>query len=180
MNTNETVEVGPSIDAMAGTASVVFETPIGWVRGVANDRAIVSFGFIDGVPNESDASDTTRGASELLATLRREIDAYFRRELRVFSVPCDAPGTEFHRIVWRELRLIPWGKTISYAELAERVGNPSAVRAVGGANARNPIAILVPCHRVIGASGMLTGYAGGLERKRALLEIEHGSGLFTA
>ncbi len=105
----------------------------------------------------------------------RVIDAltrYFSGELRQFKLPLAPDGTPFQRRVWDELTRIPYGETISYGELARRLGDPSAVRAVGRANGANPIAIVVPCHRVIGADGTLTGYAGGLERKRALLELE--------
>jgi methylated-DNA-[protein]-cysteine S-methyltransferase len=87
-------------------------------------------------------------------------------------------GTPFQRQVWQELEKIPYGVTISYGELARRIGNPAAVRAVGLANGRNPVSIVVPCHRVIGANGTLTGYGGGLERKRWLLELERGGELF--
>ncbi len=153
-------------------ASVEFETPLGLVRGIATDRAIVKFGFVDSRTDHGVPAALSGPAAGLLVTLRQEVEAYFRGQLREFSVPCDAPGTEFHRRVWSELRRIPFGETISYAALARRIGNPSAIRAVGGANARNPIAILVPCHRVIGASGSMTGFAAGIERKRRLLEIE--------
>jgi len=92
--------------------------------------------------------------------------------LRVFSVPLDMQGTEFQRSVWNHLMRIPYGETRSYAQVAEAVGRPKAVRAVGAANGSNPVAIIVPCHRVIGASGKLTGYGGGLPLKKRLLELE--------
>jgi methylated-DNA-[protein]-cysteine S-methyltransferase len=101
-----------------------------------------------------------------------QLQAYFEGELTVFDLPLAAPGSPFQITVWRELRNIAFGDTISYAELARRIGRPTASRAVGHANARNPLSIIVPCHRVIGADHSLTGYAGGLERKRALLEHE--------
>jgi methylated-DNA-[protein]-cysteine S-methyltransferase len=108
------------------------------------------------------------------AAVRAQLDAYFRGELRAFDVNVAPRGTEFQRRVWDELRRIPYGETISYRALAERIGRPAAVRAVGRANATNPIPILVPCHRVIGADGSLTGYAGGMDAKRTLLELEAG------
>lgn len=106
--------------------------------------------------------------------LRARLEAYFAGDLDALSAieVRPASGTAFQRRVWEELRRIPAGETISYAELARRIGRPSAVRAVGAANGRNPIALVVPCHRVIGKDGSLTGYAGGLERKRWLLEHE--------
>lgn len=107
-----------------------------------------------------------------LAEPRKQLRAYFAGELRDFELPLAAQGTPFQQGVWRELRAIPYGETISYGELARRVGQPAAARAVGLANGRNPIAIVVPCHRVIGANGSLTGYGGGLARKRWLLAHE--------
>ena len=106
------------------------------------------------------------------AEARRQMEAYFAGELTEFDLPLNMTGTEFQKTVWRELLNIPFGVTISYGELAERVGNPSASRAVGAANGRNPISIIVPCHRVIGSNGKLTGYGGGIERKEWLLAHE--------
>ena len=106
------------------------------------------------------------------AEARRQMEAYFAGELTEFDLPLNMIGTEFQKTVWRELLNIPFGVTISYGELAERVGNSSASRAVGAANGRNPISIIVPCHRVIGSNGKLTGYGGGIERKEWLLAHE--------
>lgn len=103
---------------------------------------------------------------------RRQLEEYFAGERREFSLALEAIGSPFQRRVWQELRLIPYGETASYGELARRIGNSRAVRAVGLANGRNPISIIVPCHRVIGANGTLTGYGGGVERKRFLLTLE--------
>jgi methylated-DNA-[protein]-cysteine S-methyltransferase len=108
----------------------------------------------------------------LLAEARAQLAAYFAGERATFALPLAARGTPFQARVWAALCGIAPGETISYAELARRVGHPTAVRAVGGANARNPLAIVVPCHRVIGAGGALTGFAGGVERKRWLLAHE--------
>lgn len=107
-----------------------------------------------------------------LAEARRQLAAYFAGELTEFDLPLNLIGTEFQKTVWQELQSIPYGVTISYRELAERVGNPNSSRAVGAANGRNPISIIVPCHRVIGANGKLTGYGGGMERKEWLLAHE--------
>ena len=101
-----------------------------------------------------------------------QLDAYFAGDLTTFDVEVESTGTEFQQLVWSGLRDIPYGETWSYLELATHIGRPSAVRAVGLANGRNPVPIIVACHRVIGADGSLTGYAGGVERKRALLELE--------
>jgi len=110
----------------------------------------------------------------VLAEARRQLDTYFAGNLSAFDLPLDPAGTPFQVQVWQQLTRIPYGQTISYGELARRIENPSASRAVGLANGRNPIAVIVPCHRVIGADGSLTGFGGGLDRKRALLSLEQG------
>lgn len=109
-----------------------------------------------------------------LRQARTQLRAYFAEELRQFELPLQPQGTEFQQRVWSELLNIPYGDTISYGELALRIGQPTASRAVGLANGRNPISIIVPCHRVVGANGSLTGYGGGLARKRWLLDHERG------
>lgn len=112
------------------------------------------------------------GSDPVLQATGEELDAYFSGALRAFSIPLRAPGTSFQESVWDELRRVPWGTTTTYAALAERLGRPGAARAVGRANGDNRIAILLPCHRVVGSDGKLTGYGGGLWRKRRLLELE--------
>jgi methylated-DNA-[protein]-cysteine S-methyltransferase len=104
--------------------------------------------------------------------VQSQLKAYFAGTLHVFDLPLAGHGTEFQQMVWKALRKIPYGSTQTYGELAKRVGNPNASRAVGMANGRNPIGIIVPCHRVIGTNGTLTGYAGGVQRKQWLLEHE--------
>jgi len=108
--------------------------------------------------------------------VKRQLEEYFAGERTIFDIPLAPEGAPFEREVWRALEEIPYGETVSYGEIARRVGQPTAARAVGTANGRNPIAVIVPCHRVIGADGSLTGYGGGLERKRLLLELERGQG----
>ena len=105
----------------------------------------------------------------------KQLDAYFAGELKDFDVPLDMQGTDFQKLVWKQLTAIPYGETWSYGEMAAAIGKPTASRAVGHANGRNPVSIIVPCHRVIGSSGRLVGYGGGLDRKRALLELEGAS-----
>lgn len=117
-----------------------------------------------------------------LPDLARQLDEFFKGTRRTFDLVLAPEGTEFQKRVWAELLKIPFGETIGYGELAQRIGNPSASRAVGHANSKNPIALIVPCHRVIGANGTLTGYAGGLELKHKLLAWERSfrePGLFT-
>ena len=115
-------------------------------------------------------------AEEPFADLCEQLDEYFAGERCEFDLELDPHGTEFERRVWDALRQIPYGETEAYGELAERIGHPGRARAVGAANGANPIAVVIPCHRVIGADGKLTGYAGGLERKRLLLELESPPG----
>ena len=147
------------------------DTPLGtFVGAVDACGAVVALDFEAGgrVVRLTDAvEDRTR-----LEPLARALQRYFAGELQRFDLPLAAAGTPFQRRVWDELVRIPYGTTIGYAELARRIGAPRAVRAVGGANGANPIPILVPCHRVIGSDGSLTGFGGGLTRKRALLELE--------
>jgi AraC family transcriptional regulator of adaptative response/methylated-DNA-[protein]-cysteine methyltransferase len=120
------------------------------------------------------------GSSRHLDRLSEELGRYLAGELARFEVPLDLRGTEFQRKAWKALQSIPYGETRSYAEQARIVGRPSAVRAVARANGENRIAVLVPCHRVVGADGSLTGYGGGLWRKRWLLDLERGRRLGTA
>ena len=108
----------------------------------------------------------------VLPAVREQLDAYFDGALMEFDVPLATRGTPFQTQVWQALRAVPYGSTCTYTELAAAVGRPTAVRAVGAANGRNPVCIVVPCHRVVGADKTLTGYAGGLDRKRFLLELE--------
>ncbi|MEU9974539.1 methylated-DNA--[protein]-cysteine S-methyltransferase [Streptomyces sp. NPDC051014] len=115
---------------------------------------------------------------DLFTEAGEQLAAYFAGELTEFTLELRLDGTPFQRSVWEQLCLIPYGQTRSYGELADALGSPQASRAVGLANGRNPIGIIVPCHRVIGADGGLTGYGGGLPRKRRLLDFERGAGLF--
>ncbi len=145
-------------------------TPLGAMRAeYAPDGGLLRLEFM--------LSDMEFGAASPIihpkdSALAFQIGEYFAGARRDFDIPLAPEGTTFQRRVWEELRRIPCGQTLSYAELAQRIGDPRAVRAVARANALNPIAILIPCHRVIGSDGTLTGYAGGLERKARLLELE--------
>lgn len=121
------------------------------------------------------ATESGGPGSAHLQTLAAELDAYFRRELREFTIPLVAPGTPFEMEVWAALRRLPYGTTCSYGDLAQQLGRPGAQRAVGRANGRNRIAIVIPCHRVIESTGALRGYGGGLHRKRFLLDLERGT-----
>jgi methylated-DNA-[protein]-cysteine S-methyltransferase len=127
------------------------------------------------------APELLRVAASEFLRVRKQLAAYFGGELRDFELPLAPVGGPFEQRVWRELLRIPYGTTTSYGVIAQRLGAPNAARAVGTANGRNPIAIIIPCHRVIGSTGGLTGYGGGLARKRLLLDLEsRHSGLFEA
>lgn len=143
----------------------LLQTPIGWLNIVADESAVVAIEF-DANP---DSSETPNAVSRQCC---EQLVAYFNGEIQDFDVPLKMNGTDFQRQVWQALNHIPYGETCSYGDIANRIGNPKAVRAVGAANGKNPIPIIVPCHRVIGSSGKLTGYAGGLDLKVWLLEHE--------
>ena len=147
-----------------------FESPIGELRLAASAEALVGV-YLDDHSGWAAATSQGRG-HPVLEEARSQLRDWFAGRRTVFELPLEPRGTPFQLTVWRALTEIPYGKTISYHQLAAAVGRPTAARAVGAANARNPLAIVVPCHRVIGASGALTGYAGGLPRKRWLLEHE--------
>lgn len=157
---------------LASRTHVTVESPIGPLTIVAEDGMITGL-FMD-MPEPDRPALGLPGdpRDEPFAAAAAQLSAYFDGRLTTFDLPLSPAGTEFQRTVWARLRAIPYGQTVSYGELARRVGNPAASRAVGLANGRNPIAIVVPCHRVIGADGSLTGYGGGLDRKRFLLALE--------
>jgi methylated-DNA-[protein]-cysteine S-methyltransferase len=148
-------------------------SPVGplLLAGTAEALQVLAFAHgRGGVPE----FDWEPDASGVLQAAREQLDEYFAGSRRTFTVPIAPVGTPFQQRVWRQLRKIPYGETVSYGELARRLGDPNYVRAVGAANGANPIAIIVPCHRVIGANGSLVGFGGGLPIKKALLELERG------
>jgi methylated-DNA-[protein]-cysteine S-methyltransferase len=151
-----------------------FESPVGDLLLIGDGERLRGLQFQHGRrPVEIGAG--WRRAGPPFAAARRQLEEYFAGERSVFELALAGAGTPFQRRVWAALAEIPYGETVSYGELARRIGKPAAVRAVGMANGRNPISIVVPCHRVIGADGALSGYGGGVERKRYLLELEAAS-----
>ncbi len=154
----------PGAGSVAGVHTVA--TPIGPLLLSAEDGRLTGVAFA--------TSAGARSTEPLLLEAEAQLDAYFAGELERFELPLAPRGTEFQRGVWEALLEIPYGSTTTYSELAAAIGRPSACRAVGAANGCNPLAVIVPCHRVIGAAGALTGYGGGLERKRRLLALEAG------
>ena len=155
-------------------AQARFDSPVGPLAAAATAQGIAWLAF-DGAAPPAPAVPLDP-AQRWLARLADELAQYWRDGRHRFTLPLDLQGTDFQRAVWQALAEIPPGATRSYAEIAARVGRPQAVRAVGAANRANPVAIVVPCHRVIGRDGTLTGYAGGLARKAALLRHEAGQG----
>lgn len=151
------------------TTYTMISTPIGPLAVAGSGRTLTAV-RLEGRPHPSWARDDAA-----LEPVAAQLRAYFEGELREFDLDL-APefGGEFERAVWAAVAEIPYGQTASYLEIANKIGNPAAVRAVGRANGRNPIPIVVPCHRVIGSNGSLTGYSGGLETKRTLLDLEAG------
>ncbi|MBK8975195.1 MAG: methylated-DNA--[protein]-cysteine S-methyltransferase [Planctomycetes bacterium] len=151
-------------------SAIHVDSPIGTLVLVADDLALREIRLPKGAPPAAACGDPAR---PILLRARRQLDEYFAGRRRAFDLPLDPGcGTPFQRLVWRTLLTIPFAATISYGELAERVGRPNAQRAVGAANSRNPLPIVVPCHRVIGKDGRLVGFGGGLDAKQALIELE--------
>jgi methylated-DNA-[protein]-cysteine S-methyltransferase len=163
--------------AAAGRTHVTVASPVGPLTIVAEGGKIAGL-YMDAqrhAPGPESFGLAADPAEEPFAAAAAQLQAYFDGKLTQFDLPLSPAGTEFQRRVWAGLRAIPYGETITYGELAIRLGRPAASRAVGLANGKNPIAIVVPCHRVIGADGSLTGYGGGLDRKRFLLALERGT-----
>ena len=155
-----------------------FESPVGRLTLVADDAGLRHIAFELGRHPVWIGDDWRRDAGAFSAA-REQLTAYFAGELMAFDLPLAPQGSPFQLGVWAELQRIPYGATISYGELAERVADRSASRAVGAANGRNPLPIVVPCHRVIGADGSLTGFGGGIATKKFLLEHEQKYATFT-
>ena len=151
----------------------ILKSPVGEIKLVASAEALVAVLWENEGPRCTRFCAATEDLDHpILREAERQLTDYFTGRLMVFSVKLDFVGTDFQKVVWQALLTIPYGETRSYCEIAAQIGNPKAVRAVGGALGRNPISIIAPCHRVLGASGQLTGFAGGLAAKTQLLEME--------
>ncbi|MGE0045016.1 MAG: methylated-DNA--[protein]-cysteine S-methyltransferase [Hyphomonadaceae bacterium] len=156
--------------------TAIVKSPVGDLYIASEDGALIACEFEDyerGMAHNAH-KEKKGGKDAVLDQARRELDQFFAGTLKRFTIPVAPRGTEFQRKVWRALQAIPYGRTTSYGQIAAKVGLPQAMRAVGAANGRNPICIIIPCHRVIGADGSLTGFGGGLDRKRFLLGLERG------
>lgn len=156
------------------------QTPLGPMLAAASDKGLCLLEFTD-KNNKQEILDQVskkwnsslmKKKNEYIQQAKKELDLYFKRKLKKFSVPLDLKGTEFQTKVWNSLNKIPYGKTWSYQEQSLKLKSPSAIRAIASANGKNKIAIIIPCHRVIGKNGSLTGYAGGIDRKQSLLDLE--------
>lgn len=142
------------------------ETPLGFAKIVGNNKGISSVSIVEKPEN------ITESIPETLLNCATQLKAYFNNKLKTFDLELNPEGTDFQKKVWKQLEKIPYGKTISYLDLAKQLGDTKTIRAAASANGKNPLWIIVPCHRVIGTDGSLTGYAGGLHRKQWLLNHE--------
>jgi len=158
----------------------IMKSPVGKLKLIASDKGLVAILWENDNPHRVRLSELVEDKRQsILIETERQLNEYFAGKRKEFSLALDMRGTPFQKNVWEALLAIPFGETRSYGQLAKQLGNPRATRAVGVANGRNPLSIVVPCHRVIGSSGKLTGFAGGLETKAHLLELEEkGDTLF--
>jgi methylated-DNA-[protein]-cysteine S-methyltransferase len=156
---------------IATTCYTYIDCPLGQLF-VQGDGQFVTGLFLPDHKGWSGPDPSWQQSDVEFTAVRQQLSEYFASQRQQFDVPFKLAGTPFQQRVWQELQMIPFGTTITYADLAQRVGQPTASRAVGNANGRNPISIIVPCHRVVGSSGQLTGYAGGVDKKQWLLALE--------
>jgi methylated-DNA-[protein]-cysteine S-methyltransferase len=162
-------------------AAKVIQSPVGRLTLVASELGLVAILWENDNPRRVPLADVVESDSHpVLLETERQLQEYFAGRRREFALPLDFRGTEFQRRVWSALLTIPYGQTRSYAQIAQQIGCPAAVRAVGAANGRNPLSIIAPCHRVVGSNGKLTGFAGGLEAKAQLLALEREGVLLAA
>jgi methylated-DNA-[protein]-cysteine S-methyltransferase len=150
------------------THTTYYKSPLGPIKIVGNQDCILSLDFVEEkLPGDADLPFCLKACV-------KQIDEYFKGNRREFLLNLDPKGTKFQRLVWQKLKKIPFGEMVTYGQIAGAIGNPKACRAVGSANGKNPISIIIPCHRVIGSDGSLTGYGGGLWRKEWLIKHERG------
>ena len=156
----------------------IIESPVGKLKLVASDKGLVAILWDNDRPHRGVAPSELVANEQhfVLVETERQLREYFAGKRKAFNVSLDMRGTRFQKHVWEALLAIPFGETRSYGQIANQLGNPRATRAVGAANGKNPVSIIVPCHRVIGSSGKLTGFGGGLETKARLLNLENSDG----
>lgn len=149
------------------------DSPVGVLKLVANDISLIAVLWENETPNRVRLAELIENKQHpILLETQKQLSEYFEGQRKIFDLPLNFEGTEFQQKVWQALLTIPFGETRSYKDIAEQIGNVKAVRAVGAANGKNPISIIAPCHRVVGANGKLVGFAGGLENKDVLLKLE--------
>ena len=149
------------------------DSPVGMLKLVANDISLIAVLWENETPNRVRLAELIENKQHpILLETQKQLSEYFEGQRKIFDLPLNFEGTEFQQKVWQALLTIPFGETRSYKDIAEQIGNVKAVRAVGAANGKNPISIIAPCHRVVGANGKLVGFAGGLENKDVLLKLE--------
>ncbi len=154
-------------------------SPVGQLKLVATETALVAVLWENENPNRVRLAELVENKKHsVLLETQKQLNEYFAGQRQIFDLPLDFEGTEFQQKVWQALLTIPFGETRSYKQIAVQIGNVKAVRAVGAANGKNPISIIAPCHRVVGANGKLVGFAGGLENKDVLLKLEHNHFVF--
>lgn len=159
----------------------VIDSPVGQLKLVASERGLAAILWENDNPRRVPLGEVVESDSDpVLLETERQLREYFAGQRKEFALPMDFRGTEFQQRVWAALLTIPFGETRSYAQIAQQIGCPAAVRAVGAANGRNPLSIIAPCHRVLGSNGKLTGFAGGLETKAKLLSMERHEAMLAA
>jgi methylated-DNA-[protein]-cysteine S-methyltransferase len=176
MNRSETTH--PTLGDTSELSCTTMATPVGQLTLIASPRGLRAVLWPDELADREELRRPDEGdpaAEDVLRETERQLGEYFAGDRHDFDLPLDPVGTEFQQSAWHQLRLIPYGSTISYGEQARRLGDVKKSRAVGAANGRNPISIIVPCHRVVGSNGALTGFAAGLEAKSWLLRHEQGT-----
>ena len=152
---------------------IYIDSPVGVLKLVANDISLIAVLWENETPNRVRLAELIENKQHpILLETQKQLSEYFEGQRKIFDLPLNFEGTEFQQKVWQALLTIPFGETRSYKDIAEQIGNVKAVRAVGAANGKNPISIIAPCHRVVGANGKLVGFAGGLENKDVLLKLE--------
>ncbi len=146
-----------------------YKSPIGFIEVISTKTSVVACNFV------KEMKAASKKKTKILNETLEQLDNYFRGQQKGFDLELELQGTDFQLKVWNKLQKIPFGKTITYKELAQRIGNKKAIRAVGNANGKNPVSIIVPCHRVIGSDGKLRGYGGGIEKKKWLIAFEEST-----
>ena len=162
------------MEKFSSNKTCLYNSPLGKIRLTEKNCFLIKVDFVDNVlRSDVRFEDIKSPVSNIFRKVCMQLDDYFSGDLRVFDLSLKMHGTDFQRLAWSELLRIPYGETRSYLQQAKAINYPNAVRAIGNANSKNPIPIIIPCHRVIGANGSLTGYAGGIDRKAQLLDLEN-------